>query len=161
MSGGSTGFGVRVATIFGLLALLLVALGVRVSLLVEDMHVEVHRAVEEHREEAYSRDMLHEMRMLQTRALDLGLAAREDVQKLLLAAFVKEARRCLDALGSGSAGDEPSSEEHIEQERRLYAALQHEFDALDAAIQKRGRGTSLLGWNSPAQCGGAQRGDAA
>ena len=136
MSGGSTGFGARVATIFGVLALLLVGLGVRVSLLVEDMHVEVRRAVEEHREEAYSRDMLHEMRMLQTRALDLGPAVREEVQKPVLAAFVKEARRCLDALRSGPAGDEPSSEKHIEQERRLYAALQREFDALDAAIQK-------------------------
>lgn len=122
------------AAIFALVALLLVALGVRVSLLVEDMHIEVRRAVEEHREEAYSRDMLHEMRMLQTRVLDLGAATRDEVQKPVLAAFVTEARRCLEALRGGPAGEEPSDAEHIEQERRLYAALERDLDLLSSAI---------------------------
>ncbi len=134
MNARGAGFGARVAAIFGLLAGLLVALGVRVSLLVEEMHVEVRRAVEEHREEAFSRDMVHEMRMLQTRLLDLGPAIRDEVQKPLLTAFVVEARRCLAALESGPQEDEPSSLEHIEQEHRLYAALERDFRALEAAI---------------------------
>lgn len=134
MNARGAGFGSRVAAIFGLLAGLLVALGVRVSLLVEEMHVEVRRAVEEHREEAFSRDMVHEMRMLQTRLLDLGSASRDDVQKPVLSAFVVEARRCLSALESGPQIDEPSSLEHIEQERRLYAALERDFLALEATI---------------------------
>ena len=134
MNARATGFGARVAAIFGLVALLLVALGVRVSLLVEDMHVEVRRAVEEHREEAYSRDMLHEMRMLQSRVNDLGAAARNDVQRPVLDGFVAEARRCLGMLSAGAVGVVPYSADHLDQERRLYAALERDLDALATAL---------------------------
>jgi HAMP domain-containing protein len=141
------GFGTRVASVFAILALLFLALGVRVSFLVEEMHDEVRRAVEEHREEAFSRDMLHEMRMLDARRIALGDAVRDERQRPVLIAFVAEAERCLDELSRGPLGADPSDREHIEQERRLYDALRHGFSELRIAIGSGGELEELVATN--------------
>ncbi len=129
-----TSFGKRVAATFGLLGALFVGLGVWVSLLVEDMHDEVRRVVEEHREEAFSRDMLHEMRMLEARRVAFGSGGIDALERNLLLEFVGEAERCLAALAEGPRGADPSLAEHVEQERRLFSALRGNFGALRSAI---------------------------
>ena len=130
-----TSFGKRVAAMFGLLALLFLALGIRVSLLVEDMHAEVRREVEEHREEAFSRDMVHEMRMLAARRLAFRMDGINAAERTVLLEFVSEAERCLTALAMSPVVGDPSVVEHVEQEQRLYAALRGNFVALRSAIE--------------------------
>lgn len=130
-----TSFGKRVAAMFGLLALLFLALGIRVSLLVEDMHAEVRREVEEHREEAFSRDMVHEMRMLAARRPAFRMDGINAAERTVLLEFVSEAERCLTALAMSPVVGDPSVVEHVEQEQRLYAALRGNFVALRSAIE--------------------------
>lgn len=128
------GFGARVAAAFGALALLLVALGVEVSVSVEGIHVEVRRVMEEHREEAFSRDILHEMTMFKGRMESLGGSRPSNEQRESFRAFMAEAERCLRELESGPIGDDPSREEHIESEARLLGALRDDIESLQRAI---------------------------
>ncbi|NUP97356.1 MAG: HAMP domain-containing histidine kinase [Planctomycetaceae bacterium] len=128
------GFGARVALAFSALGLLLVALGVEVSRSVGDINVEVRRVTEEHREEAFSRDILHEMTMFKGRIESLGGARPTNEQREAFRAFLLEAERCVVELESGPIGDDPSREEHIESESRLMEALRDDLEALGRAV---------------------------
>ncbi|MCC7015474.1 MAG: HAMP domain-containing protein [Planctomycetes bacterium] len=129
------GFAHRVAVVFAVLALLLAWLGVSVSLRVAEMQNSVRRVLEEQREAAFSRDVLHALRMLETHLLVRVGDVIEPQERETLLEYVSSARRSVEELRRGPKGHDPSSEEHTEEEDKLYSSIEGELDELADAIR--------------------------
>ncbi len=130
------GIGRRLGAVFALLAALLTTIGVIVSLRVGEIHQSVAQVFEEQRESMYSRDIAHALHAVETHVQvhDWAVLAVDATERALLRELTADAVGALAELEKGPAAADPSETEHSNEESRLYAALEHALQDLDAAL---------------------------
>jgi signal transduction histidine kinase len=131
------GFSHRVAAVFAALAVLLTWLGITVSFQVAEMHRGMGRVLEEHREAAYSRDLLHALRMIEAHVSVRADQPIGESDRITLEEYVASAERALAELRRGPKGEDPSEAEHIAQEERLFDSIAAGFAELREGVHSQ------------------------
>ena len=130
------GIGRRLGVVFAVLAALLTTLGVVVALRVGEMHTSIGQVLEEQRESMYSRDIAHALRSIETHTHvhDLSRLTADANELGLMRELIGDARSALAALEKGPQTDDPSEQEHSDEESKLYEALESSLGELESAL---------------------------
>jgi signal transduction histidine kinase len=144
----SRGIAWRLGGAFTLVALTLVALGVLVSVQAADMGLSLQRMLEEQREAAYSRDLVHELRALTARIDARAGGVVGETEAAEMREGIERAEELVALLARGPQGRDPSAAEHEEEEAALYDSLVSQLELLRAACSP---GAGIAALDAPLQ----------
>ncbi|MCI0589211.1 MAG: ATP-binding protein [Planctomycetes bacterium] len=134
--------GRKLGLAFALLAALLFAIGLAVSVRVAGMGTDIARMLEEHREATLSRELVRSIQFLESH-LQLrggGSAAPGDPSLEIFGELLATAEGSLEQLRRGPGGEDPSEATHVERENRLFALLTDSLAGVRAGLARAPRG---------------------
>ena len=130
------GLGRRLGSVGLLLAAILTTIGIVVTLRVGQMHTSVQQVFEEQRESMFARDIAHALHALETHVIlhESSTAAVDSKDLMQMRGWTAEAVEALSELEKGPQEDDPSEDEHSQEEARLYAALERALEDLASVL---------------------------